>query len=485
MAVLSAESAGEPAVVPGHGAVTAPYALRWVVLAVVLAGQCMDLMDSTIVNVAGPSIHHALGGAASTLQWFSAAYTLAFSVLLVTGARLGDILGRRRLFLIGSAGFTIASAACALATSPSMLILFRVIQGGFGALLIPQGFGMLKEVFPEDEMSTVYSAYGPVLGLATLAAPIIAGALIDANLWGAGWRTVFLINVPVGLFAFISALKVLPRGATHSGTRLDVTGMFLVGGALVSIIYPLIQGRADGWPSWTFGLLAAGALLLGIFVAYERHRRQAPLIEPSLLKNRTYISGIAVALAFFGAFSGLLLVVSLFCQLGEHFSPIHAGLTLVPMTIGMLAGMGLSMALVAKLGRHLLHIGIALLAAGAVALALSVTGAHSATTWALTPSLFAIGVGAGSSFGKLFDFTLAGVAMNEVGSASGVLTAVQQLAAAVGVAVLGTIFFSRFAHALPTDALATTAWVCLAPAIVAFLLVFRLPMQAREDTRGN
>jgi EmrB/QacA subfamily drug resistance transporter len=479
----STKSAAESAGTAGQGLVTAPYALRWVVLAVVLAGQCMDLMDSTIVNVAGPSIRRDLGGAASTLQWFSAAYTVAFAVVLVTGARLGDIFGRRRLFLVGSAGFTIASAACAVATSPGMLIAFRAIQGGFGALLIPQGFGLLKETFPQEEMSTVFSAYGPVLGLSTLAAPILAGVLIDANLWATGWRMVFLINLPVGLFAFVTAVKVLPRGASHAGTRLDLPGMLLVGGAFVAIIYPLIQGRTAGWPAWMFGLLAAGAVLLGVFGVYEQHRRQAPLIEPGLLKNRTYISGITVALAFFGAFSGLLLVVSLFCQLGEHFSPIHAGLTLVPMTIGIVAGMGLSFALVAKLGRHLLHIGIALLSAGAVALALSVTGAHSASTWALAPSLFVIGVGAGSCFGQLFDVTLAGVAMDEVGSASGVLTAVQQLAAAIGVAVLGTIFFSRFAHSLPADALATTAWVCLAPAALAFLLVFRLPMRAREGAQ--
>jgi len=230
-----------------------------------------------------------------------------------------------------------------------------------------------------------------------------------------------------------------------------------------------------------FGLLAAGVVLLGVFVLYEQRRRQSPLIELGLLHNRTYLSGIAVGLAFFGAFSGLLLVVSLFCQLGEHFSAIHAGLTLLPMTIGMLAGMGLSYALAAKIGRHLLHIGIALLAAGAVALALSVTGAHFVSTWRLAPSLFVIGVGAGSCFGKLFDFTLVGVAMNEVGSASGILTAVQELAMAVGVAVLGTIFFSRFAHSLPTDALAITAWACLVPAALAFFLVFLLPMQARED----
>lgn len=459
----------------------APNRLRWIVFMVVLAGQCMDLMDSTIVNVAGPSIRADLGGASSTLQWFSAAYTLAFAVLLVTGARLGDILGRRRLFLVGSAGFILGSSACALANSPGMLIAFRAIEGGFAALLIPQGFGLLKEVFPKEEMSTVLSAYGPVLGLSSVAAPIVAGVLIDADLWGSGWRMVFLINVPTGLLALVTAVKVLPRGATHSGTRLDLPGMFLVGGALAAIIYPLIQGRAGHWPIWMFGLLAGGVVLLGVFVLYEQHRQQSPLIESGLLRNRTYLSGIAVTLAFFGAFSGLLLVVSLFCQLGEHFSAIHAGLTLIPMTFGMLVGMGFSYAVTAKLGRHLLHIGISVLAAGTIALALSVSGAHFASTWTLAPSLFVIGIGAGSCFGKLFDVTLAGVNMREVGSASGILTAVQQLGAAVGVAVLGTIFFSHFTTALPTGALAITAWTCLAPAGLAFLLVFRLPMQPGES----
>ena len=214
---------------------------------------------------------------------------------------------------------------------------------------------------------------------------------------------------------------------------------------------------------------------------YERRRTEAPLIEPGLLRNRTYTTGIAVALAFFGAFAGLILVVSLFCQLGEHFSPIHAGLTFATMTVGMVLAMVASFALVARLGRHLLHIGVALVAAGTIALALSVSGASSASTWDLAPSLFVIGLGAGLSFGQLFDFILAGVAMDEVGSASGVLNAVQQLANALGVAVLGTVFFAKLTGGLPTGSLATTAWVCLIPLAITFTLVFRLPMQARED----
>ncbi len=163
---------------------TARNPLRWFVLAVVLASNIVDVMDATIVNVAGPSIRHAIGGSASTLQWLSAGYTLAFAVFLITGARLGDIFGRRRLFLIGSAGFTVMSAACAVAPSPTVLIALRVLQGSFGALMIPQGVGMLKEVFAEDEMTKVFGAYGPMIGLSVLAAPILAGALIEANLWG-------------------------------------------------------------------------------------------------------------------------------------------------------------------------------------------------------------------------------------------------------------------------------------------------------------
>ncbi len=454
--------------------------LRWFVFAVVIAANVMDLMDATIVNIAGPSIRAALGGSASTLQWLPAGYTLAFAVFLITGARLGDMFGRRRLFLIGSAGFTVMSAACAASPSMEVLIAFRVLQGSFGALMIPQGFGMLKEVFDDEEMTKVFGAFGPMMGFSILAAPILAGALVEANLWGIGWRLVFLINVPIGIAAFIGAVRVLPRTVAHPGMRLDTNGMVLIGVALTAIIYPLIQGRADGWPAWTFASLAAGAVLLGAFALWERRGHGDPLIEPGLLANRTYTSGILVALAFFGAFGGLLLCVSLFAQLGEHFSPIRAGLTLMAMVVGMIAGMGAGFTLVGRLGRHLLHLGIVVVGAGTVVLALTVTGVHTASTSDLAPGLFLIGLGAGASMGQLFDFILAGVGMDEVGSASGVLEAVQQLSSALGVAALGTIFFSAFDGHLPTHALAITAWACLVPLVATFLLVFKLPMHARE-----
>ena len=459
-----------------------PYRLRWVVAAVVLAANVMDLLDATIVNVAGPSIHRDLGGGASTLQWLSAGYTLAFAVLLIAGARLGDIFGRRRLFLIGSAGFTLFSAASAAAPTIGALIAFRALQGGFGALMIPQGFGLMKQVFDDEaEMDKALGLFGPATGVPLLAAPIIAGALIDANLWGIGWRLVFLINVPIGVVALAFAFHSLPRGAAHPAVKLDVGGVLLVGLALVAIIYPLIQGRTEGWPAWCFAMLAAGAVLLFVFLRYERRRGHDPLIEPTLLTNRTYLSGVAVALALFGAFGGLLLCISLYGQLGEGWSPIHAGLTLTPMVVGMILGMIGSNAAVSRLGRHLLHIGILLIAAGTAGLALTLMGARTASTWDLAPGLFFIGAGVGATIGQLFQFILTSVNMDEVGSASGVFEAVQQLSTALGVAVLGSIFFSAFDHHLPPEALQITAWACLAPLAAAFLLVFRLPMHAREQ----
>jgi MFS family permease len=314
-----------------------------------------------------------------------------------------------------------------------------------------------------------------------LGAPILAGALIDANLWNIGWRLVFLINVPIGLIALPFAIRSLPGGVSHPDLKLDIGGVLLVGLALVAIIYPLIQGQTDGWPAWAFALFAAGAVLLYVFVRYERRRSHNALIEASLFGNRMYLSGIAVMLSLFGAFGGLLLCVSLYGQLGEGWSPIHAGLTLTPMVVGMIAGMLVSGMLVERLGRHLLHIGIAFIAAGTTALALMLTGVQSASTWDLVPGLLLVGAGVGIVLGQLIQFILAAVSMNEVGSASGVMEASQQLSTSLGVAVLGTIFFAMFKHHPATDALRITSWVCLIPLTAAFILVFLLPKKAREE----
>jgi predicted MFS family arabinose efflux permease len=286
--------------------------------------------------------------------------------------------------------------------------------------------------------------------------------------------------VPLGLIAWPLAVRALPRGVSHPDLKLDVGGIWLVGLALVAIIYPLIQGEGSGWPPWTYALLAAGAALLLVFVRYERRRGHNALIEPSLLTNRMYLSGVAVMLALFSAFGGLLLCISLYGQLGRGWSPIRAGLSLTPMVIGLITGMVVS-GLVRKLGRHLLHIGIATVAAGTTTLALMLTDTDNASIWLLVPGLFLVGVGVGTVLGQIIQLILAAVSMNEVGSASGVMEASQQLSTALGVAVLGTIFFALFKHHPPADALRVTSWVCLAPLTAAFLLVFLLPRHALAD----
>jgi EmrB/QacA subfamily drug resistance transporter len=455
---------------------------RWAVLAIVLVAEVMDLVDGTIVNVAAPSIRQDIGGSSATLQWLVAAYTLTFAVLLMTGARLGDLIGRRRLFMIGIAGFTGASILSALAVSPAMLIAMRALQGAFGAVLIPQGFGMIKEVFAEEEVTKAFAMFGPIMGLSAVAAPILGGVLVDADILGTGWRAIFLVNVPLGIAGFIGAQRVMPRTGGTRGTRLDPGGVLLATGAAFALIYPLVQGRELGWPAWTFAMLAAGILGFGAFAAYERRHRSRALIEPTLLRNRAFTSGLVVAVCFFAAMVGLNLVLSLFCQLGEGFSALRTGLTLAPFAIGIALTAGASYPLAQKLGRVSMQIGFAVMAAGLVLLALMVHGGGSdVSSWTLVPGELLAGMGMGIALPPLFDFILAGVSGHEVGSASGVLNAVQQLGNALGIAVLATIFFAYVDHGhTSVTALTNTTLLTLIPLGLAALAVFRLPHRARE-----
>ena len=455
----------------------------WAVLAIVLVAEVMDLIDGTIVNVAAPSIRADLGGGSATLQWMGAAYTLAFAVLLITGARLGDLFGRRRLFMIGIVGFTAASAACAAAPTATVLIAARVAQGAFGALLIPQGFGMIKEVFDEQELTKAFAAFGPVMGLSAVAAPILGGALTSGDLLGLGWRAIFLVNVPLGVAGLIGAARVMPRTQGTPGTRLDPVGAVIATAAAFALIYPLVQGRELGWPLWCFGLLAAGVAGFAAFAAWERHHRERALIEPTLLRNSAFTSGLLVAVCFFASMIGLNLVLSLFCQLGEGFSPLRTGLTLAPFALGIAFTAPASYPLAQRFGRRAMQGGFALMGAGIALIALMVSGAgNHVSSWTLVPGEFVAGLGMGLALPPLFNFILAGVESHQVGSASGVLNAIQQFGGALGIAILATIFFSYVDHAhTPTAAMTSTMLLSLIPLGLAFLAVFRLPHNPRED----
>ena len=482
----SSSSSSATAVAVPTSAVAAPpepFRLRWVVLAIVLVAEIMDLLDSTVITIAAPTVRAELGGSTATMQWWAAGYTLAFGVFMIIGGRLGDLFGRRRVFVIGIAGFTAASAACALAPSPDVLILTRVLQGGFGALLIPQGLGMIKAVFPPAEMGGAFAAFGPVMGLAAVGGPILAGWLVSADLLGTGWRMIFLINLPLGVIGLIGALRVFPESRSPEKLRLDPLGVALIAAASFCLIYPLVQGRELGWPVWTFAMLAGGVVLLAAFGLVERRGDGTPLIEPSLLRNRAFTSGLVVGIAFFSAFAGLLLVLSVFLQGALHFTPEHAGLTFMPTTLASAAAAVASFPLMARFGRGVLQAGVLIICGSLIGLAV-IVGDHGldTTTWTMVPALVPFGIGLGFVFGPLFNVILAGVDDREVGSASGTLNAVQQLGNSIGVALLATVFFSLIDHGhVSAAAMRTTTLLAAGLFALAFVLSFRLPREARME----
>jgi EmrB/QacA subfamily drug resistance transporter len=485
---MSSSSPSAPVASPAAGAApttttdppAALYRLRWVCLAVVLVAEIMDLLDSTVITIAAPTVRSELGGSVSTMQWWAAGYTLAFGVFMIVGGRLGDVYGRKRVFVVGIVGFTLASAVCALATSPDVLIATRVLQGGFGALLIPQGLGIIKTVFPPAEMGGAFASFGPVMGLAAVGGPVLAGWLVSADLLGTGWRMIFLINVPLGIAGLIGALRVFPESRSP---ELDPLGVVLVSAATLCLIYPLVQGRELGWPVWTFLLMAGGIALLGVFMLVERRGHGTPLIEPSLLRNRAFTSGLAVGIAFFAGFAGLLLVLSVFFQTALGFTAEHAGLSFIPTTLASAVAAGGSFPLMAKYGRRVLQAGVLIIVAALVGLA-AIVNHHGTdlTTWTMVPALVPFGVGLGFVFGPLFSVILAGVDDREVGSASGTLNAVQQLGNSIGVALLATIFFSLLDHGhLSAAAMRDTTLISAGLFALAFALSFLLPREARMD----
>jgi EmrB/QacA subfamily drug resistance transporter len=455
---------------------------RWAILALILAVECMDLLDGTIVNVAAPSIRTSLHASLSALQWIAGGYALTFAVGLVTGGRLGDIFGRRRLFLLGVAGFTVSSALCGVAASPAMLIGFRLVQGAFAALMIPQGFGILRQVFPPHEIGKAFGLFGPVIGLSAVLGPVIGGLLVD----GPGWRSIFLVNVPLGLVALAGSAGLLGRvGPVKAEERptLDLKGAALVSVAAGLLVYPLIQGRESGWPAWTFASIAASALALVAFVVLERRRERtgvSPLVTMSLFHKRAFSAGLVTALVFFAGMIGLMLTFTLYLQLGQGFSPIDAGLALVPWSLGTAVGAGLGAGFLGpRLGRPTLHGGLVVMLAGVLGmLAVVHSGGADVSAWALAAPEMAAGVGMGAMLAPLFDFVLAGVADHEVGSASGVLNAMQQLGGAIGIAVLGTVFFSI--HGL-VPAFERTLWIEAGTLVAVMALVALLPMRGRTE----
>ncbi|MFF4403180.1 MFS transporter [Streptomyces sp. NPDC001404] len=444
---LALSAPGGPSAAPGPP----PYRWRWVALWVLLAGETMDMLDSLVASIAAPSIRAELGGGAGVTQWLGAAYALAMAVGLITGGRLGDVVGRRRAFLVGAAGFTGASLLCAAAMSPGFLIAARGLQGLFGAVMIPQGLGLIKEMFRGRELGRAMGMYGPVMGLSYVGGPVLAGWLVSAGWFGTGWRMVFLVNLPLGLLAFAGGWRFLPASGPRSAAGLDLVGAVLASAAALPVVFPLVQGREQGWPVWAFVSMAAGVVLFGVFGRYEQRVARAggePLVVPGLFRKRAFSGGLVTGAALFAAVAGFSLALSLYFQSGLGASPLKAGLAVLPWSAGTVVGFAVVQVLdgrgvLSRFGRPLVQTGVVVMALGTGLFALALRSAGTrVTVWQGAPALVVVGAGMGLVMGPFFQTVLAAVEPHETGSAAGTLTAVQQFGSALGSAVLGTVFFS-------------------------------------------
>jgi MFS family permease len=461
----------------------------WLGFLVVLASSVMDLLDSTIAQTAAPAIRRDLGGSFASLEWISAAYTLAMSVTLIVGSRLGDLFGRRRVLLAGLTGFSTASALCALAPTAGALVAGRALQGALAAVTVPQGFGLIRELFGEEGQQRAFGVFGPVMGLAAVAGPLVGGGLVDLDLFGTGWRAIFLVNVPLGLAAIAAGRRYLPRTAPAApGARLDVPSAALAVAGGVAVVYPLIQGREQGWPAWSFALLVGGVLTLVAFGGLQvRRRRQgrAPLIEPSILQRRPYVAGLAVVLGFIGAMGGMMIALNVMYQAGLGLTPLACAMATVTIPVFAIAGSITSSLLLGRIGRATMQIGIATMALGLVVVDLVMRSAAGGLSgWDLAAPLALTGFGMGMVFVPMFDVILAGVAPHELGSASGLLESVQQLAMSLGIAVVGTVLFDRLGAGRGAAAFVGAAdhalLIAVALLVAAGAAVWWLPRHARE-----
>ena len=477
----------------------AAHRLRWLAFAVVLTAAVMDLLDSTIAQVAAPAIRRDLGGSYAVIEWITAGYALAMAVGLLTGGRLGDLFGRRRMLLAGLAGFVVTSAACAAAANPGELIAARAAQGALGAVMLPQVFGLIRDLFAAHEMGKAFGVYGPVMGLSAMLGPIASGGLISLNVAGTGWRMIFLINVPVGVAALAAGARLLPAGASgqHPAgearaagvARLDLPGMALAGAGMFLLVFPLVQGRELGWPLWILALLAASVPVLASFAWYQLRRSRAcrpRLIEPGIFAHRGYASGAVFSLVFVGSMGGIVLLFNVFLQAGLGFSPWHSAITTAPWAAGAFAGSAVGGMTMQALGRRVLLAGLIVEAAGLLALYAVLRGAGAGVTSLdlLAPMIIG-GIGMGMVFVPLFDIVMAAVEPHEMGSASGVLQTVNSLGMSLGVAGLGAIFFGLLGgHASrPQSYVGPAGWTALATIALlaaAFALAFWLPRRARE-----
>ncbi|MFJ4603010.1 MULTISPECIES: MFS transporter [Streptomyces] len=470
---------------------------RWIALAIVMTAAFMDLVDVTIVNIAIPSIQRDEGASFSQIQWITAGYALAFAAGLITGGRLGDIHGRRRLFLLGVGGFTLASALCGFAVDPAMLVTARILQGGMAAMMVPQVLSIVHATFPAHERGKVFGLFGAVVGLGAVSGPLLGALLTEWDLFGLEWRPIFLINLPVGIAAVLLGRRFISESRAPRALKLDLVGVALVTLGLLMLLYPLTRGRELGWPLWGHLLMAGSLPVFGALVAYERRkaaRDGSPLVELSLFRVRSFAAGIAVQTVFGVALGIFFLVWTLYMQIGLGWSVLRAGLTGVPFSLAVSTAAALSVQfLVPRFGRKVLQAGALTMGLG-VLLYIWESDRYglAIASWQMALPLVVMGAGMGLIVAPLTDAVLSEVPREHAGSASGLINTVQQMGNALGLGLVSVVFFGQIADRLTpaqvgpafVGAFQHALWWVAGVMGVIFLLMSALPKRPAQHVEG-
>ncbi|WP_312847850.1 MFS transporter [Streptomyces sp. WAC06614] len=448
----------------------------------------MDLVDVTIVNIAIPSMRADLQASTSAIQWITAGYALAFAAGLITGGRLGDIYGRKRLFLIGISGFTAASLLCGIAADPQMLVASRLLQGSMAAMMVPQVLAIIHVTFPPHERGKVFGLFGAIVGLGAVSGPMLGALLTEWNVAGLEWRPIFLINLPVGIAGVLLGRAFITESKAPNALKLDLVGVVLATLAMVMVIYPLTQGRENDWPLWGFLCMGAVPFVIAGFIAYEKHKIAkdgSPLVELSLFKVKSFAAGIAVQLTFGIATGIFFLVWTLMMQMGLGWSALRSGLTGIPFSIAVSLAAGLSVQkLVPRFGRKVLQAGALTMAAGVLLyIFLSDHYGMEIASWQMAAPLIVMGLGMGLIVAPLTDAVLSEVPREHAGSASGLINSTGQMGNALGLGLTSVVYFGVIDNEMVlgapyVDAFRTALWWVVAVLVVIFSVMFALPRKA-------
>ncbi len=414
-----------------------PPSRRWWALVSVAAAQFLAVVDAFIVNVALPSIRTDLHADAAEIQAVVAVYQIAYAALVITGGRLGDIVGRKRVFIAGVLGFTLASLWCGLSGSAAMLIFARAAQGGAAAMMVPQVLASIHTLFPDGARARAFAIFGVAIGLGGAVGFMLGGWLVTLNLAGLGWRSIFCVNVPIGVGIALAAAWLMPVMPRNVGKRLDLRGAVVLFAGLLGLVVPLMFGRELGWPWWLWLAMAAGAAVLVGFVRLQRsveRRGGMPLIDLALFEDRIFVAGMCATFCFFAGNLSFYFVLTLYIQNGLGFSPYDAALTVMPLAFAFVAG--------SRLGGGRLIEGSVVQGLGLVGTAVLVgTIAQPSMTMLMLP-LAVFGYGQGMVLAPLFSVVLTQVRHAHAGSDAGILTTTQQVANGAGVVVVGAVYFA-------------------------------------------